>query len=115
MELIFNEGQSNWEITRYAGVLHGYTEWSGDAYNLVADARSWESMMSSFMELMAVPSKLSTIDDPCADISREGVLCTDEGPDAQGSGDGSSAAPTVMTRFMYIPTVFAVIVYFFSM
>jgi hypothetical protein len=38
-----------------AGILHGFTSWYGDAYDLRADARSWESMMSSFQELMAVP------------------------------------------------------------
>lgn len=112
MENIFNEGQSNWEITRYAGVLHGYTEWSGDAYNLVADARSWESMMSSFKELMAVPSNLSTIDDPCADISREGVLCTEDGTNVQGSNDGTSAAPSAMTGIMSVSTIIAVVGFF---
>jgi hypothetical protein len=55
MEMTFDEGYAGWEITRYAGVLHGYTNFESDAYNLVADARSWESMMSAFHELMAVP------------------------------------------------------------
>jgi hypothetical protein len=64
MEMTFEEGNAGWEITRYAGVLHGYTNFGSDAYNLVADARSWESMMSAFVELMAVPQKTMTETEP---------------------------------------------------
>ena len=60
MEEAFNGGEANWEITRYAGVQHGYTVPGQAAYNLNADARSWESMLSSFEELMAVPQTLTS-------------------------------------------------------
>jgi hypothetical protein len=60
MEGAFNGGLADWEITRYSGVGHGYTAFSSGAYNLVADARSWESMLTSFEELMAVPRIMDT-------------------------------------------------------
>lgn len=62
MEEAFNIGNADWEITRYAGVQHGFTE-LGDAYNVVADARSWESTMTAFHELMAIPQKVGGTDD----------------------------------------------------
>lgn len=55
MEDTFNSGNATWEITRYSGVEHGFTVFGGDAYDLVADARSWESMMSNLEELLATP------------------------------------------------------------
>ena len=56
MENTFNGGNATWEITRYSGVVHGYTKFSdAEAYNPVADARSWNSMLNSFNELLAVP------------------------------------------------------------
>jgi hypothetical protein len=55
MENYFNEGMAEWEITRYAGVGHGFTEWGGDAYNVLADVRSWESMWNVLSEKLAVP------------------------------------------------------------
>jgi hypothetical protein len=55
MENYFNEGLAEWGITRYAGVGHGFTEWGGDAYNVLADVRSWESMWSVLTKRMAVP------------------------------------------------------------
>lgn len=74
METTFEEGGAGWEITRYAGVLHGFTNFeSADAYNLVADARSWESMRSAFAELMAVPQKADAGNDtsPPADTTSD--------------------------------------------
>lgn len=55
MENAFNQGEANWEISRYAGVDHGFTVPSSRAYDLVADARSWESMLSFFRAAMPVP------------------------------------------------------------
>lgn len=55
MESAFNEGNATWEITRYSGVDHGYTLPSSEAFNLEADARSWESMLTTFQELLAQP------------------------------------------------------------
>ncbi|KAL3922681.1 MAG: hypothetical protein SGILL_002078 [Bacillariaceae sp.] len=97
METAFDEGQAEWEITRYAGVLHGYTSWYSDAYNLVADARSWESMMTSFKELltMPMPSGLNETDTaPCVEIAREGVLCPGQQAPVVANSDGDSGAVT---------------------
>jgi len=97
MEEAFDQGQADWEITRYAGILHGYTKWGSDAYDLFADARSWESMMTSFTELLAVPGKVGvngTVEesDPCA-VSRDESLCPPEesSPSAQSANMDSSA------------------------
>ena len=66
MENAFNEGDADWEITRYSGVVHGYTVWdSANAYSPVADARSWEAMFGVFEERMAVP--VPVMDSPSMD------------------------------------------------
>ena len=57
IEEIFNAGKADWEITRFAGLGHGFSDPDGGAYSLVGDARSWESMMTVFEELMLVPVK----------------------------------------------------------
>ena len=65
MESTFNDFETDWEITRYSGVVHGYTEWDdADAYSAVADARSWEAMFGIFEELMAVPKMGDDVDMP---------------------------------------------------
>jgi hypothetical protein len=56
METAFDGGSAEWEITRYAGVVHGFTGFNTDAYNLVADARSWESMKKFLMTIVPVAS-----------------------------------------------------------
>jgi len=49
----------DWEITRYSGVVHGFTKWdSEDAYSLTADVRSWDSMLSVFDELLDGPTRV---------------------------------------------------------
>eukprot|EP00980_Cylindrotheca_fusiformis_P029443 scaffold23476_cov125-Cylindrotheca_fusiformis.AAC.11 len=55
MEAAFNEGDADWEITRYSGVGHGYTVFGGGAYDLGADARSWDSMLKYFYTNLAMP------------------------------------------------------------
>lgn len=55
MEESLNERDASWEITRYSNVNHGYTSWSNPAYNVVADARSWDSMMTTLSSIMPVP------------------------------------------------------------
>jgi hypothetical protein len=97
METAFADGNAEWEITRYSGVDHGYTSWYSDAYNLVADARSWESMKTSFRELMAQPiSSLSNVPttEPCVEISREGVACPEEPIVSENGEDEDSGAVT---------------------
>jgi dienelactone hydrolase len=57
IEEIFNAGKASWEITRFVGLGHGFTNPNEETYNLVGDARSWESMITVFEELMLVPVK----------------------------------------------------------
>jgi Dienelactone hydrolase family len=58
-EAALNAGNAIWEITRYSGVVHGFTKWdAADAYSLKADVRSWESMMTTFEQLLPVPVRL---------------------------------------------------------
>lgn len=47
-EALNDRGESGWEITRYAGVEHGFTKWGAQKYDLLADARSWEAMLTVF-------------------------------------------------------------------
>jgi len=65
LEMALNgRGDAGWEITRYAGVKHGFTAWGTPNYNLLADARSWEAMMTVFDEMFSniawVPSSSAT-------------------------------------------------------
>jgi dienelactone hydrolase len=52
LEISLDNATANWEVTRYAQVEHGFTAWGGQGYNLMADARSWASMMLAFDELL---------------------------------------------------------------
>jgi hypothetical protein len=58
LESALNDANATWEISRYSGVVHGYTVWGSGAYNLNADARSWESMMTAFYEKMMMPERI---------------------------------------------------------
>lgn len=60
METAFNQGDADWEITRYAGVKHGYTSFESSAYDLVADARSWDS----FLKYLTPTEKTGTMKPP---------------------------------------------------
>merc|ERR1712176_737034 len=62
LEEALNMGNATWEITRYAFVEHGFTWGERNSYNLNADARSWESTMTTFEYLMPTPEKASFID-----------------------------------------------------
>ena len=114
MEETFNAGEAQWEITRYADIVHGYTDWYLEsAYNLEADARSWESMHSAFEELMAVPVKTGEDvvigdEDPCAtgaEIARDGSLCSD----SSILSDPSAGSMTSFSAFslLVVAAVFA--------
>ena len=71
MEIAFNGGNADWEITRYAGVDHGFTAFDSPAYNLVADVRSWESMLTTFEKLIAVPMEVEPTPPPTPDYPVE--------------------------------------------
>ena len=59
LEQELNANQADWEISRYSGVFHGFTEWESDRYNLNADVRSWSAMMSAMAEFMPKPVPVS--------------------------------------------------------
>ena len=52
LEMSLDNATADWEVTRYANVDHGFTKWGSDAYTLLSDARSWESMMLAFEEYL---------------------------------------------------------------
>jgi len=59
LEMHFNDGDAQWEITRYANVVHGFTSWESSGYDLLADARSWESMMTEFQRIF-IPAVITS-------------------------------------------------------
>jgi hypothetical protein len=64
LESAFNDANATWEISRYSGVQHGFTIWDGSAYNLNADARSWESMATAFNDKTIMPEKSRAMTNP---------------------------------------------------
>ena len=56
-ELAFDAGDASWEITRYAGLGHGFSSPTSADYQLTGDARSWASMLATFGEYLPVPQK----------------------------------------------------------
>lgn len=90
MEDAFNSGNATWEITRYAGVNHGFTVFDGDAYNLVADARSWDSMLTTLQELVAIPQT----------VDGEGASDAPGASPTDGSTDAASGAMALFSKSM---------------
>lgn len=56
LEESLDNATADWEVTRYAQVDHGFTKWGSDAYTVLSDARSWESMMLAFDEFLPLVS-----------------------------------------------------------
>jgi dienelactone hydrolase len=53
-------GKVDWQLVKYGGAVHSFTDWSagtdnstGAAYNERADRRSWEAMKKFFGEIFA--------------------------------------------------------------
>ena len=96
LEDSLNMGNADWEITRYSGVFHGFTDFDGDAYNLNADIRSWTAMLSAMEMLMASPMpatgdvETSTNGDMDASPNGEDDVMSTNG----GEEDDTSAAIT---------------------
>jgi len=44
LEIMLDEAQATWEITRYSDTYHGFTDWDDRGYNALADWRSWDAM-----------------------------------------------------------------------
>lgn len=95
MEDAFNSGNAEWEITRYSGVDHGYTAFASGAYNLVADARSWESMLTSFQELLAVPERANIAGTAVAAGSFNTLVASLDAADLVGAVSDETASLTV--------------------
>ncbi len=55
VESILNEGNAEWEISRWSDVDHGFTNWANDAYNLRADFRSWSAFLTAMKDKMDGP------------------------------------------------------------
>jgi Dienelactone hydrolase family len=68
LEAALNGANATWEITRYSGVEHGFTEWGSDAFSLKADVRSWESMLTALQELMVAPVNCTSTNS-CEEVS----------------------------------------------
>jgi len=56
LEMSLDNATADWEVTRYAQVDHGFTKWDSQAYTVLSDARSWESMMLAFEEYLPLVS-----------------------------------------------------------
>ena len=82
MEEAFNSGNATWEITRYSGVNHGFTVFDSEAYNLVADARSWDSMLGTLQEKLAIPQ----LEGADGDSDAPGASPTESAGDVETSG-----------------------------
>ena len=55
------ESTGGWEITRYAGLGHGFTAWESPDYNEIGDIRSWDSMYAAFELAMMTPVKVTDV------------------------------------------------------
>jgi len=50
LEARLEEAEATWQITRYSGVEHGFTDFMGPAYNEWVDHRSWDEMATFLKE-----------------------------------------------------------------
>jgi len=50
LEAKLKEASATWQISRYSGVVHGFTKFGSDAYNAWVDDRSWSEMVSFLAE-----------------------------------------------------------------
>jgi Dienelactone hydrolase family len=57
LEEALDEANADWEITRYSGIVHGFTVWDSPGYSIRADYLSWESMLTVFSRLLKVPER----------------------------------------------------------
>jgi len=50
LEASLKSANATWQITRYANILHGFTNFNDERYNMWADERSWSEMKSFLQE-----------------------------------------------------------------
>ena len=84
LEMSLDDAMADWEVTRYSEVDHGFTDWNGSAYNLRADARSWESMM----------------------LAVESLLTADDGTTEDGTSGTFTAHAGLSLTFMFVLALF---------
>ena len=95
MEETFDAQDGDWEITRYAGAPHGFTVFDSASYQTFADDRSWTSMLTSFQELLKVPTMEG--DEPAGGDTDSGTPgSTDDGGDDDETSSGYSFVTLVV-------------------
>jgi hypothetical protein len=95
LEAALNAGNAIWEITRYSGVVHGFTKWdSVEAYSLKADYRSWESMLTAFQELMPIPVAIIPPSDSPSSVPS--TTPAPSGPTVLPVSGAPSSIPTIL-------------------
>jgi hypothetical protein len=109
LEDSLNEANATWEITRYANVDHAFTVWNGTGYNLLADARSFESMMS--LIVAAMPPLLVSSNASKAPVAPSTFAVTTAAP-ATGAptltSSSGSASPFNVAAMVVVASVFVV-------
>jgi dienelactone hydrolase len=81
LEKTLNGGNAPWEIARYSGVEHGYTNFGTGVYNLRADARGWAAFETFIEESFNATYAKS----PAVDVSGESGNVDNMGLAADGS------------------------------
>lgn len=81
LELQLDGAGATWEITRYSDTPHGFTSWGSDAYNAMADSRSWESMMTLFTDLQAAAASMPmpSMTEEVTEVAPEAVTTEENG------------------------------------
>jgi len=99
LEMTLNAAAATWEITRYSNVNHGFTDWAGDAYNELADWRSWDAMLNVFDMILSE--------------SGGGMNHTEGGDDhgeEGGEGEGSPSDVSSACTISFVGRSFAAVV-----
>lgn len=76
LEQTLDNATVNWEITRYSGIDHGWTNWFDGRYNEWADLRSWESMIEFLEESFGESTGFAT--EPPETVEVEEIPYVDE-------------------------------------
>lgn len=82
-----------WQITRYSGVVHGFTKFGSDAYNEWVDQRSWGEMTTFLEERFGETTSGTTPPEE----SEFKVLMGDESSSSSSSSDDMDTCVTVET------------------
>jgi Dienelactone hydrolase family len=93
VESILNEGNAEWEISRWSNVDHGFTVWESDAYNLRADYRSWSAFLTAVRDKMPVPLEVGSVAASPVAASPVAASPVAASPDAASPVAASPVAP----------------------